>query len=94
MFFKPLESDPELEQVLNNLRKDAQRHITREKAMKIFDGDFEEIQSHIFNGLSVSDALPIEADSEVAVPQGHPFLSDALSITQILRRFGGIHSIK
>jgi hypothetical protein len=94
MFLKPLEPDPELEQVLKNLRENAQKHITREKAMKVFDGNFEEIQNQVFNGLSVSDALPIEANSEVAVPQGHPFLSDALSITQILRRFGGIHSIK
>ncbi len=93
MIFYDQPNDDVANEIIHRMQSEAKSRLSDRKAMKILDGDFEEIQKNLFHGLNVSEVVNIHSESIFAIPQGSPFLSMAESIRKTFRRFSGVHSV-
>jgi hypothetical protein len=60
---------------------------------KILDKDYEEIET-VFFGAPIADFIPVGHMDDRVPPSGSPFLKQANRLSQSLKKFRGIYSVK
>lgn len=85
--------DQEIIEIKKGLKQAYEPYQTREKAMKLLDGNYGDIERCFTGGLDPNVAFGVTAVNQFVFSQGSPFLSKVESIGKYLRRIGGVHSL-
>ena len=77
--------------IVKETRENLKNDISDEMLLKILDMDYEDIEYDTLGHSAMT--LAINPEESVAIPQGNPFLRNALQIERIFKKYKGIYAI-